>query len=145
MATDRRSKVANYAATAGDRTAGRFSACCRASFRRHFASLDRRSLPRPLRSAAYGRLTVLSRLMDSTFARYYWTLGQFYESRLVHSNSYPRIPWTPAQQPRANSVFTDNGATAREEISGAQVPDGVIYERLLPPGVASPRIRGRKS
>lgn len=92
-AADRRRGAANYAAIPAD--GGRFSACCRASFRRHFASLDRRSLL--LRwCARYDRLTVLSRLMDSAFARYYRTLGQFYESRLVHGDSHPRNPWTPA-------------------------------------------------
>lgn len=61
----------------------RFSACSGAFFAG--ISRCRRSLRR--RSAArYNRLTVLSRLMDSAFARYYRTLGQFYEPRLVHGS-----------------------------------------------------------
>jgi hypothetical protein len=66
-----------------------------------FASLERCSLSRAL----YRRLTVLCRLMDSAFARYYRTLGQFYESRLVHDSPTP-----DPSDGGANSVFTDNDA-----------------------------------
>lgn len=54
----------------------------------------------------YSRLTVLCRLMDSAFARYYRTLGQFYRSRLVHGSLSPGLGPINGS---ANSVFIDNG------------------------------------
>lgn len=75
--------------------------------------------------------------MDSAFARYYRTLGQFYEPRLVHGSLTPGVD--PARNDGANSVFTDNGpgcgtmgrARARARGKYRAHKFSVIYERPL--------------
>lgn len=120
---------------------GRFSACS-AGFL--FADIS----PRPI-SVHYALeqrriAAVLSRLMDSAFAHYYRTLGQFYESRLVHGSFTPGQPARDPSNGGANSVFIDN------DLGGTIVARGkyrtrkfeVIYERLLP---LRRRLRSRES
>lgn len=105
---------------ANSRPTGRFSARCRPVAGLLFvADISPRSSGVHYRGRSSSRLTVLSRLMDSAFARDYRTLGQFYGSRLVHAALFS--PGPDPSNGGANSVFTDNGRAARKYSRGPDV------------------------